>query len=116
MNFQKFSTLRVNAWQLDNHITVYNVSGSGRVYVAGGDKKICCVYTITANTWTQVTGPQMRHTYGAAVIHEERLVILGGDSDEVEEYDPELDTWDVAPYKLPRRLDFHYAFSMGVPK
>ena len=64
----------------------------------------------------QARGPGLKHDYGALIVHEGRLILLGGDSADIEEYDTEQDSWKTLPYKLPSKLRFHYAFNMEIPK
>ena len=51
---------------------------------------------------------------GALIFHKNSLLLLGGETENIEGYSAEKDTWVVAPYKLPEKLFLHYAFMMDL--
>ena len=94
-------------------------SAWGRLYAAGGRRRMCAWYDPATNTWCMGQQPLQKHKYGALVCHNDRLFLLGGNfqgcDGEVEEYDMEEDTWMVCSYKMPRKLRHHYAFVVDIP-
>ena len=62
------------------------------------------------------------HSYGAAVLYRNKILLLGGASDAdldfptdvVEEYCPATNQWTLCDWKLPVTLMWHFAFFMQV--
>ena len=89
-------------------------SGKGKLYAAGGEKKCCWQYSISTDLWAKLSSPARRHAYGALIFHQNSLLLIGGNSDEIEGYSTEQDTWVEAPYKLPEKVVGHCAFMMDL--
>ena len=86
--------------------------GSDKIYAAGGTNNICCVYEPGTDTWTDICRPLRIHRHGALVFHDNKLVLLGGESSELEKYDIGKNIWIMMPYKLPKSLSRPFAFMM----
>ena len=84
-------------------------AGDGKILVAGGLNKVCHVYTINQDTWITGNNPHLSHMDGGlAWINHSFLLLGGGDTDVVEEYDIESDTWKEAEFKCPvKNVRFH---------
>ena len=88
-----------------------------KLYIAGGENKICSWYSATTNSWTKASSPGLMHHDGAFVFHENKLLLLGGfDCADVEEYDIERDSWAVSAFKLPCKVGYPHAFVMNAPQ
>ena len=82
----------------------------GNVYCAGGTRKLFYMYSIHNDCWSKPTPPLMLHNAGAFLCNDGSLLLIGGNSDDIEEYDVKEDTWKVVPYRLPHKLRCHFAF------
>ena len=89
-------------------------AGNGSLYAAGGEMEACWQYHCSMDSWTKLTSPALRHAYGALIFHQNAILLLGGYYDHIEGYATEADIWAVAPYKMPERLSYHYAFMMDL--
>ena len=89
-------------------------AGNGKLYAVGGKMMSCCQYNISTDSWVKLSSPALRHYDGALMFHQNSLLLLGGSTDNIEGYAVEADIWAVAPYKLPEKLIFHYAFMMDL--
>ena len=94
-------------------VAACTVSVSHRLYVIGGTGDLCLYYDTTSDSWTKLTAPLQRHSFGAAMYLQNKIILTGGqnsarqESDVVESYDPETDTWEILPVKLPKPLWMH---------
>ena len=99
-------------------------AGNSRIYVAGGDQKICSIYNPDTDSWGSFSsGPALRHELGALIFWEGKLLLLGGRAEirhpptdeevEVEEFNFERGEWALAGYKL-RNLYRLFAFSVEI--
>ena len=92
-----------------------------RIYAAGGDNNITCVYIPTSDTWCQLTGPSIAERQGSMVYYQKKLYLFGGcrrdeDMTDVEEYDISGDRWSLTQWKLPAPLYLHCACIVDVLK
>ena len=84
-----------------------------RLFVLGGQHKICLSYDTREDTWTILTPPQWPHCVGAAMYLKSRIIICGGcidsnvQTDIIESYDPAADTWQTLSVTLPKPLLSH---------
>ena len=84
------------------------------IFVIGGDKNVCVQYRVMNDTWTILKPCSTLHHHGAAVLYQNRIILLGGKNDTVEEYDINKDEWKLVPWKLPLYLHCHFACFMKV--
>ena len=94
-------------------------SARGRLYVAGRKKgKMCAYYEPTTDTWCFGEQPILNHRYGTLVCYNNKLVLLGGITDVVEEYDFDEGRWTVCSYTMPKRLHHHacVVLDMNAPR
>ena len=81
-----------------------------RLFVIGGEGKICLSYDTREDAWTILTPPYKHHFFGSAVYLEGKIIVCGGynevymPSDIIESYDPATDTWSILPVTLPKPL------------
>ena len=98
---------------LPGHIT--STSGAnavfekGRLYVFGGDKRLCECYNSCG--WYGLQIPKYCHSFGAKLSYDGKLYLLGGfDGDDViEEYDIATNKWHKWDIRLPKPLQYHTA-------
>ena len=83
-------------------------------YVAGDRMRACWQYNFSTDSWTKLSSPALKHYNGALIFHQNSLLLLGGQSDHIEGYAIGKNIWAVAPYKLPQKLCYHYAFMMDL--
>ena len=93
------------------------------VLVAGGEDRICVQYLCHTNTWVSLKGPELIHFYGSLVVHNDKVLLLGGRWEanegweyhkECEEYDEDSDSWKASDSKLPVGLDGHQAVLLDI--
>ena len=84
------------------------------LYVTGGTKKICWQYNFSADSWAKLSSPSLRRRYGALIANQNSLLLLGGNTENIEGYAVEGDIWAIAPYNLPEKISFPYAFMMDL--
>ena len=89
-------------------------AGSGSLYAAGGEMMACWQYNFSTDSWAKLSSPALMHGSGALIFHQNSLLLLGGDTENIEGYATEKDTFVVAPYKLPEMLFLHYSFMMDL--
>ena len=89
-------------------------AGNGRLYAAGGQMMFCWQYSISTDSWVKLSSPSLTHYGGTLLFHQNSLLLLGGNSENVEGYSVEADIWAVAPYKLQKKLAGHFAFMMDL--
>ena len=94
-------------------------SAWGRLFLAGGQRKICAWYQPETNTWCTGQTPLRKHAYGALAYHDDKLLLIGGNykdrtdlieggTDEMEEYNIEEDKWSLCKCEMPRKIQgFH---------
>ena len=87
-------------------------AGNGNLYAAGGETKTCWQYNCTIDSWTKLSSPALEHANAAMIFHQNSLLLLGGQREDIQGYATEADIWAVAPYKLPKKLLLHFAFMM----
>ena len=89
-------------------------AGNDKLYAAGGHIKLCWQYNISTDSWVNLSSPALRHYYAALIFHQNSLLLLGGDTEDIEGYSTERNTWVKAPFKLPEKLLCHHAFMMDL--
>ena len=89
-------------------------SGNGSLYAAGGEMMLCWKYVISTDSWVKLSSLKLMHGDGALIFHQNSLLLLNGNTKDVEGYSTEADIWAVAPYKVPQKLVAHYAFMMDL--
>ena len=88
------------------------------LYVIGCGEPMCLRYDTQDNSWTTLTPPFYNHNCGVAVVVKGTIFLCGGwsehddDSDVIESYDPQTDSWTVLPERLPRCLQKHYVIAL----
>ena len=81
-----------------------------RLFVVGGQEKMCLSFDTREDSWTILTPPLKECLYGAAVCLKGKIILCGGTngdympSDVIESYDPETNAWTVLPVQLPKPL------------
>ncbi len=94
------------------------------IYLVGGFERLCMSFNPATNTWTNLSQCRYEHADGAALVWKDRILVCGGRSNkakcykgnpggtsQIEEYDPETDTWSVSHIKLPLKLWAQFMFS-----
>ena len=89
-------------------------AGDGHIYLVILSNG-CHVYNISTDTWVKIPKQTLYHKGGALVFHQDKLILLGGLSSHIEEYDIEQSIWKTAPFKLPEDLYIPFAFMMDLP-
>ena len=85
------------------------VSAQDKLFVSGGNSKICGQYDPKTDTWCSLNSPTLKHHHGALVTLEQKVYLIGGDKDDrIEEYDIDSNTWAVCAGKVPKKIrDLH---------
>ena len=109
-----------DVWQVKADMPTTCEHGSGtvlkdKIYVVGDNVYNCMSYSPSQDTWTILCAPRMRSEYPAAVAWNGKIILGGGrsnktsddHSDDMEEYNPETNTWSMCVMSLPRRLSAH---------
>ena len=97
-------------------------ASGGRIFAAGGDNRINCMYIPTTKTWCCLTGPTLNERHGSLVCYQQKRYLFGGcnlDNQEltdVEEYNIVADKWSLTKWKLPTPLCLFGAFLMDSPQ
>ena len=94
------------------------VSARGRLFVAGGRRRVCAWYRPNEDTWCTGQQPLSVHRYGALTHYNNKLLLLGGNcsrgTDDVEEYNIDEDKWSLCNYKIPKSVYLHHAAVLKV--
>ena len=69
-----------------------------------GDDRICAWYNPATDAWSKGQQPLLSHCGGALIHHNNKVILLGGRTDEVEELNIETGKWSVSSIKLPAPL------------
>ena len=87
------------------------------LYLFGGRLSLsCCVYSVELDVWSQHnTAMVSEHFAGAAIVCNGKIYVSGGTDktfsrevrDIIEVFDPENDTWEHLPFKLPQPMSKH---------
>lgn len=84
------------------------------IYVVGGYTRTALCYEPATNSWLKMANaPQEKHGNAAAVVWQGKLLLAGGDLDNVlattlvEAYDPDTATWSCWPVPLREELSCH---------
>ena len=88
------------------------VSFNDRVFIIGGDERRCMLYDPRTDVWVvSVQRPQFKHWVGAAALHDNKIILFGGEgNDEIEEYDPRSDSpWSPWQLKLIDKNSLEFA-------
>ena len=94
-------------------------ASGGRIFAAGGESRINCMYIPTTNMWCCLTGPTLNERHGSLVYYQQKLYLFGGCSRDnplrdVEEYDITADKWSLTKWKLPMPLKCFLCISCGL--
>ena len=89
-------------------------AGDGKVYATEGCTKQCAEYNPTDDQWTQLVDTALRHDGGALVFKDDRLIILGGDCVDIEEY--HNNDWNDSSNFLPDIFRDFIAFVVALPQ
>ena len=100
---------------LDNAVSMTSLND--RLCVAGGcHDHVCLWYNPATDAWSKGQQPLMDHRWGSLVPYGNKVILLGGDTDEVEELCIETGAWSVSNMKLPRKLWLHQALVLDIPQ
>ena len=69
-----------------------------RIYLVGGESKLCLAYDTRARSWTSLTPPPLVHRFGATVPIDGNIRIYGGSTastDIATQYDINGDRWEI---------------------
>jgi N-acetylneuraminic acid mutarotase len=129
LSFQAFNTV-TRTWALQQPIPsqIKGTRGAsaiclnGKMYVVGGDSRICLEFNPQSNAWSVLVPPSLTHIYGCAVVYSGNILLLGGAKDtnlnelsnKVEQYDPEGDSWTLSHIQLPARMMKFFATIMDI--
>ena len=91
-------------------------AGAGKVYAIEGYAKKCAEYNPTNDVWTELAQTELRHDGGALVFKDDRLIILGGDCVDIEEYHNNNDSWNDSSNFLPENFQDFIAFVVALPQ
>ena len=97
------------------------VAINGAMLVAGGGYRICAQYVPNTNTWTKMSGTNLKHNYGCVIVHDDNVLVLGGAvggrklSKTVEEFDRDTKRWNMSDMELPVGLWIHHAVLLHLP-
>ena len=87
------------------------VSIGHQLYVVGGRRNgVCLRYDTREDVWAILKPSLEYHLCGAAVALNGKIFLCGGlndlheESDRIENYDPDTDTWTLLPVRLPKPL------------
>ena len=75
----------------------------------------CAWYNPATNAWCKVQQPLKDHYWGSLVHHGNKIIHLGGRTNDVEELSIETGTWSVSSIKLPVKLQNHRALVLDIP-
>ena len=75
-------------------------ASNDQVFFAGGTKKLCYAYAVITGSWMKLDPPGKRHIGGVLVYHGNKLILLGGDGEGLDEYSIEEDTWEISQYTM----------------
>jgi hypothetical protein len=102
--------------QVPHQITDTNgasaISVDRNIFIVGVKAKPCLQYTIATDTWTILSGTLGGHFYGSAIFINGTIMILGGQTNSIEEYDMNNNKWTVTNFKLPARMTYHHAVAL----
>ena len=89
------------------------VSVGKKIFVVGGDERLCLCYDVPENNWTMLKSPSHMHAYGAAVHVGKKIVLCGGQDpnewlDSIESFDVKRGTWQISKFKLPQPIWFMF--------
>ena len=99
-----------------NYIGVSMTSANNQLCVTGGSECHCTWYNPAMSSWCKGQNPIKMHHYGSLVHHDNKLIYLGGQSDDVEELSIETGTWSVSSIKLPVKLEEHEGLVLDIPQ
>ncbi|KAI0221647.1 hypothetical protein LSAT2_027060 [Lamellibrachia satsuma] len=92
------------------------VAGIDCIYVVGGSTRSCLLFNPATDSWTRLCPPLNAHGNAPAVGWNNRILLAGGDDDEVtsavEQYDTVKDEWSVWEPPLMQRLSCHFLFNI----
>ena len=120
ISLQQFDT-RTSTWSFKASLpeSVSQICGARTatiahyLYVVGGAPGLCLRYDTHTDSWTTLTPPLERHYLGAALSLKGKIILCGGgmpemsklsETDYIESYDPDSDTWTLLPLRLPKPL------------
>ena len=81
------------------------VSVQDKLFMSGGNNKVCAQYDPKTDTWCSLNLPTLQHNFGALVTLERKVYLMGGQTeDHIEEFDLDSNTWAVCAGKVPKCL------------
>ena len=104
-----------NAWSLKTKLKKPSgasmTSLGGKIYIAGGRKKDCCVYDPVTDTTSYGNKPESEHCYGSLFPVGENLMLIGGKTQSIEQYNTRRPgNWETSAVTLPEETDFGSGF------
>ena len=85
------------------------------MYAAGrfGDIAVFAVYTPSTDTWIAGQPPTHHHWFGSMVCKDNKLLLIGGQSNDVEEYDIAKKSWNTIDLKISAEMNPRHAFLLS---
>ena len=90
-------------------------SASNQLCIAGGIFHRCVWYNPSTNSGCIGQQPLTKHRYGTLIHHSNKIILLGGKTNDVEELCTETGTWSVSNIKLPVALANHQGLVLDIP-
>ena len=91
-------------------------SVNDQLCVAGGCESVCLWYNPATDAWSKGQQPLVHHWCGSLSYHDNSILLLGGQTDDVEELCIETGAWSVSSMKLSRKLWCHQALVLDIPQ
>ena len=87
------------------------VEFNGCIFVVGGDERRCMRYDPRTDQWSHMKQPQFKHWRGAGALYHKNILLLGGEeNDQIEQFDPQADSWSQWQVRMPWKNDMRFAF------
>ena len=99
----------------DDYSVAAVTSTNNQLCVAGGTPRHCVWYNPATNSWCKGQQPLKVHWWGSLVHHDNKIIHLGGQIDDIEELSIETGTWSVSSIKLPVKLQRHQGLVLDIP-
>ncbi|ELU13145.1 hypothetical protein CAPTEDRAFT_119690 [Capitella teleta] len=93
------------------------VSLNDKIFVLGGEFRVCMQYDPCTDLWVELQRPLYQHAFGPAVVWQDKIVLCGGrQTNAIEEYDPQSDTWSTWDLKIPAYNNIDICFALKIKR